>query len=300
MQRMEMTNEQYHANRTHVSKSWLDKIHRSPAHLRHYLDSDETKRTKALDFGSIAHSLILERDLSKYVITPNFNCGSNAGKEEYAEYLKSLDADEYYTMLENVIKPKREDYDACFSHILKAKGKFACSKSDLDKAIEIWNAVNAHEAASMLLSQGEPEVTYFYTDPTTGVDCKVRMDWLRTDLNWIVDLKTTLDASRNAFEKSIATYRYHVQPAHYMPAVNAEKFFFIAVEKEPPYGVAVYDATCPLEDDTQHGVNNLIEHGTLQRNSDLMRYKHCVETGEWPGYSQEIQPIELKQWAKFT
>lgn len=288
IQIVSMTAEEYHADRTAVSKSWLDKINQSPAHLRYYLDNPQESKSKALAFGSLSHSFILEDDISHYVVTPEFSCASNAGKQAYYDYLKVLNPSGFEELIYNTkAKPLRCDLDNFLTQTLKAQGKIACTEADLKIAHAVRDAIRSHEAASLLLCKGQAEVTSFYEDQDTGVLCKARADWYRSDLGWIVDLKSTANASPKEFERSIANYRYHVQPAHYMPAFEAEKFFFIAFEKTPPYAVAVYDA------------EQLLEHGRLHRNHNLIHYRRCVDANHWPAYSNEIQILSLKEWAKF-
>ena len=65
----------------------------------------------------------------------------------------------------------------------------------------------------------------------------------------IVDLKTTMDASPDAFARTAANFNYPLQAAYYVDGLQAAgiaspdavtSFVFLVVEKTPPYGVAVY------------------------------------------------------------
>ena len=68
----ELSNAQYHADREYVSKTWLDKINRSPAHLKAYLDGFSSFQSPAMALGSLVHEAVLEPELfeSKYCIEP--------------------------------------------------------------------------------------------------------------------------------------------------------------------------------------------------------------------------------------
>ena len=117
----------------------------------------------------------------------------------------------------------------------------------------------------------------------------------------MIDLKTCQDARRDAFSKSVATYRYHVQAAFYLhllvslgeiPA-DTSSFAFIACEKAPPYGVAVYELDA--ED---------IERGAREFRADLNRYaevQNQIAAGDvekCQSYPETILSLSLPAWAR--
>lgn len=80
---------------------------------------------------------------------------------------------------------------------------------------------------------------------------RARFDFLPTDFTLgapsrvAVDLKTARDASPNGFTRAIADHSYDVQRAWYLDALRwltgeTAEMVFVAVEKEPPYLVAVH------------------------------------------------------------
>jgi exodeoxyribonuclease VIII len=109
----------------------------------------------------------------------------------------------------------------------------------------------------------------------------------------IVDLKSTLDARRAAFERSIHGYGYHIQAAFYalgFEAITGEAlrdFAFISVEKHPPYAVAVYR----LDDAA-------IAHGAKLVRQALRTYAGCLERNYWPAYSESIETVSLPAWVR--
>lgn len=200
----------YHADRSAVSKSWLDQIDRSPAHLRAYLDG-ETHETPAMVFGRLVHTAVLEPDLlSGLYVTPptDINRRTKVGKEEYAAW-----------EAEN-------------------ESKTIVTPDQLQQAELMRDSVRRNRAARVLLTAGDPEQTVVWRNSDTGELCKARADWLRE--NVIVDVKTTQDARPAAFARSIANYRYDVQQSHYGEGFDLSRMVFIAIEKTPPYACAVY------------------------------------------------------------
>ena len=64
------------------------------------------------------------------------------------------------------------------------------------------------------------------------------------------------------------------------------EFIFLAVEKEPPYAVAVYEATHEMLHTAQKQIAPLLDV-----------YAECLKTDVWPGYKDELQQIQLPRWA---
>lgn len=154
-------------------------------------------------------------------------------------------------------------------------------------------SVMAHPAANRLLREvpGKAEISYYWNDPATGELCRIRPDWLRSD-DIIVDLKTTDDASPDGFAKSVANWRYDVQDAFYCDGFRAvtgrkARFVFIAVEKKPPYAVAVYTLDAESK-----------EIGRAQYRADLDLYAQCKANDNWPGYGDAVQKLNMPGWHK--
>jgi hypothetical protein len=166
------------------------------------------------------------------------------------------------------------------------------SREDADLVMRIGRSVLSHPAAAYLLSlPGKAETTHMWIDEISGLQCKCRPDWLVDDGSMIVDLKTTEDASPKAFQQSIAKWRYHVQAAWYLDGIEKatgkrpEQFVFIAVEKKPPYACAVYVA------DPQ-----MVEIGGQAARADLDKLGLCKAADFWPGYSDQVELINLPPW----
>lgn len=208
-----MTNAQYHKHPA-VSKSDLDLINRSPMHYK-YIKSNPQEPTEAMIIGSVLHKLILEENdfTSEYAVVPVCDRRTKEGKALYNEFL------------------------------LEAGNKTVITSDMFEKAFEIAEAVKINPIVKKVLCSGKAEQSYFWKE--NGVECKCRPDYIKENL--VIDLKSTTDASPEAFVKAAYNYRYHVQAWWYIHGLNncgikAENFVFIAFEKDPPYGVCVYAA----------------------------------------------------------
>lgn len=205
----DMPNAEYHAHSA-VSKSLLDKIAKTPAHARAYLDGQREQPTAAMNFGTALHTCVLEpqRFAEEYVVFE----GDRRTKEGKARYEE-----------------------------IQSRGASIISLADADAISAMTMAVRNHPIANALLQDGIAEASVFWKHPPTGLECKCRPDWWRQADSTVVDLKTCEDASPAGFARSVAQYRYHVQAAHYMVGTQAKRFMFIAIEKKAPYAVAVYE-----------------------------------------------------------
>ena len=198
------------------SKTALDKINRSPAHYLEWL-ANPPEQTPAMAFGSALHCAVLTPELYKdqYVLAPEVDRRSKAGKAAYEEFAATCE------------------------------GKSIITAAIAGQVERVANAVFSHPLASQMLSNGEAEQSFFWTDPKTGLDCKARPDYQRHD-GITIDLKTCADATFKEFQRSVYNYRYHVQGAFFMDGIfqatgkPCSDFVLIAVEKEPPFGIEIY------------------------------------------------------------
>jgi hypothetical protein len=167
---------------------------------------------------------------------------------------------------------------------------------ELDKARAMAAAVKAHPLAGPLFDEGHAELSAYHTDPDTGVRLRGRFDWLRLwrGRHLIVDFKTTQIAQPDEFARKTADFMYYCQAAWYLDLVRAvvpgsdPVFWFVCVEKEPPYLVTV------LEFDIV-----AIQAGQRLNRQAINTYTACMQSGEWPSYpnNDEVQLISLPAWA---
>jgi hypothetical protein len=245
-----------HANQT-LLKIIRDK---SPLHAKEYM-LHPPEPTPALTMGAAVHMATLQPELfdQHYAMAPECDRRTKDGKALYAAF--------------------QEEH----------AGATILSADDYMKCLLIAKSVRSHPVAARLLV-GEVEQSAAWQDSTTGVMCKGRFDVV-SKIGAITDLKTTCDASREAFERSIWTYGYYLQAAFYLNGAQAlglpaDYFTFIAVEKEPPYAVAVY-----------HLRGEVIDAGREELKPLMATYAKCIETGVWPGYAAEAVEIGVPAWA---
>ena len=251
-----MTNQEYHRKTEYISKSLLDLVHKSPAHYKAYIEGEKQAPTSAMNLGSLVHSVVFNQD--NYAILPECDRRTKEGKLIYDSFISQNEDKEIFV-----------------------------SAKDYELALNIRNAVLAHPKAALLLEQGQAELPIF--GKIAELDAKCKVDFLNTKYNVCIDLKTTTNSAPGEFSKSIYNYRYHVQAAFYMDLTKAERFIFIAVEKEAPFNVELYELD-----------NDAIERGRQEYLADIETLKKCKENGNFHGYTTDnkIHIISLPTWAK--
>ena len=181
----------------------------------------------------------------------------------------------------------------------KNAGKVILTDAEWEAVDGMSEAIHQHPAACALLEKpgAKMEVSAYWTDVGSGVFCRCRPDCWIADHGLVLDLKTTEDASPEGFARSCLKYRYHVQAAMYLDGLNLcsaqaglqlpkqKHFAFIAVEKKPPYLVAVY----VLDADS-------LELGRQEYQQDLHTYAACLAQDTWPGYAERVTTLSLPEW----
>lgn len=250
---MDMPEADYHAHPA-VSRSALWRLHNwSPWHAMY----GTFEATAAMDLGSAVHCSVLEPGLfwRRFKRGPADRRG-NKWKEAVEE----------------------------------AKPATLLTEGDYDTALAMSEAVWG-QVGHLLPERMHREVSAFWRDEATGLQCRARADAWSQDV--IVDLKTTTDARPDSFARSVAQYGYHLQDAMYCrgfqeatAGVYQPRMIFVVVEKQPPYLTAVYelDIDARLE-------------GERIFHTAMARWAECAKADEWPGYGAEVQPLSLPRWA---
>lgn len=260
--------EDYHADRTSVSSSGLRALLAPgcPAQFKYDRDNPPAPK-REFDLGNAVHAAVLGE-------------GCDIVEIDYPDY-KKLDA--------------RTERDRAY-----AAGKVPLLPKEKKQVDEMAKAIRRHKDAGPLFAPGMgiPERSIYWTDPATGIRCRVRPDWLiiRPDVTVIVDLKTTTDASPDACSKAIESYSYHQQGALYIDGVQAAglasegaRFFYAFQSKKAPYLVLVRE----LADQDQ-------DIGRARNERALRIYADCVANDTWPDWTGPIDTIPqigMPTWA---
>jgi len=249
-----------------VSQSQLGELARSPAHLQESIASAEYD-TDALRIGRALHCAVLEpgefTSPKRFGILPDgTDRRTKAGKELWES--------------------------------IRGRGATPIKQAEHDAIRGMRDALFAHTAAGILLrSPGPTERSLVWVDEETGVLCKARHDKHAESVGGgvILDVKTTVDAGAREFERTIFNFGYHRQGAFYLRGAAAlglpvSHYAILAVEKEAPYGVAVYRLN-----------DGVLDAGDAECTALLRRFVRCVKANAWPAYPATVQDIAIPDWA---
>ncbi len=222
-----------------------------------------SKPSPAMNFGTAWHILQFEpqRWIHAVAVAPTVDGRTKEGKAEKAAFLA------------------------------RSAGRIVISEEEDAALHEMQAALIKHEEALKLCAtDGRCELSLFWTDDDTGIECKARIDKYSFD-GTIIDGKTARDVSPQWFSRSAYQLGYHLQAAFYIDAVEAcrlgsfARFRIVAQCSAPPYLPAVYQF-----DDDQ------INLGRATYKRLLGELATCRAKGRFPGYDGVTQ-IHFAPWA---
>lgn len=252
-----------------INQSWAKLFwFQTPAHA--LADLAAVKESEDLTLGRAVHALALEPETfgAEFVVAPKCDRRTKEGKALWAAIE------------------------------LEAQGKTILKEEQAAQVRAQAEGIKACSVARAMIGHAQREVSIVWHDPATGLPCKARLDildYLDNGATVIGDIKTTRDASRSAFARSVAAFGYHFQAGAYsdglfvVEQIDADQFAFVLSEKRPPFLANV----CFLD-------RHAVEQGRRQWQGALARIRECLETGAFPGYPVDLAPVTLPAYAVET
>ncbi len=178
----------------------------------------------------------------------------------------------------------------------RAAGRTPLKSEEVDLIGDIATAVQRQlSAMGITLDPARSELTV--AAPIDGVWCRAMVDNAPADPRLpLYDLKTTTDASPEALAKTVASYGYDIQAAHYLATWKAatgqdRRFRIIFVEKEAPFGVSVAELYRKPGDEA-----DWFDHADSLAASARRIWGDCLTSGQWPGYPARVAVIGAPGW----
>ncbi|MEV5944683.1 PD-(D/E)XK nuclease-like domain-containing protein [Streptomyces sp. NPDC051994] len=261
--------DEYHADRTSISSSGLRALLAPgcPAQFKYDRDNPPAPK-REFDLGHAAHLLVL-----------------GEGPE-----IDVLDFDNYLT---KAAKTARDE--------ARHMGALPLLRHEYEQVQAMADAIRQHPVAGPLFAPGSgiAERSIYWTDPATGIRCRVRPDWIpdRDDDGRliVVDYKTCRAADPGALQKSVYERGYHQQAALYLDGVKAAglagdfepAFLFVFQTKAAPYLVHLVELDLPA-----------LAIGRARNRAALQIYADCTAADTWPGFNDSITYLPLPAWAE--
>lgn len=263
----ELTSDQYHAERVHISSSQLIHILRTPAHYQYHANNGCVEETDLMRMGTAAHCVLLEPNefKNRFVFAPrSYDKRKTADKGEICQIAQNYPGK---TLLEPV------------------------EVATLEK---LADGIRNHAQAQMLLSApGRPENSIFWTDQLTGLNLKVRID-REVDVGptgTMLEVKTTDDASKSAFARKVALMEYDVRAVMYADGMQQAYGFtpdivWLVIERETGF-VTTYRPSPEML------------HAARERYTNArIKLANAIATNSWPAYQtgETIETIHRLKW----
>lgn len=250
-----------------ISKSALDKIAVSPIDFDRWQRGQAvTEQTDAMEYGTLLHEAVFE--------------------DRYHVHVKP----EFYGPDD---KPWNGNATLCKEWIASHNDRPVVSPAKYRDLRHAALYVRTHPLCLGLLAGGVAELSCFVEAGLKG-----RMDYVipGEEFYTVVDLKSTTDASTEAFAKTIASRRYHVQAAMYRRILKAlgapdVRFYFIALETGGLPKVNVRELN-----------QRALDLGDDVLDADLEKLAECRANNRWPEWRDNdglagIMQIDLPEWA---
>lgn len=269
---------EYRPDPTRLSPRGIKKLLPPSTPARFLYDMTHPEKPKpAYDFGTVAHKLVLGEGDQFLVLDPQIHGlkkdGAVADNPRATGAWKDAEAN------------------------ARAEGLAPIHVDDYRKAVHMAQVVHAHPTAGRLFSDGHAEVWMYWTDTQTGQGLRQRLDWMRSPKDderlTIVEYKTTVDASPDAFARTAFRFGYHLSAACAILGAKALKldahadYVIVAQEKEPPHQVAIYRFDAEA-----------FSYSVGQLRAAISTFQRCTAAGEWPGYATGVRSIPLPAWAE--
>lgn len=253
----------------------------TPAHVRYEMDHPPAD-TEAQDVGSALHCAILEPDQFECRVVPRV--------------VLDGDGNPYKDFRSKAAQAARAAFEQKHAGKIILRPVGTETTLGYRDVLEMRDAVYENEFARRLLhGNGRNELTIVWQEES-GILGKARLDRVTGYEGWlaVVDLKTSADtASPAGVGRAAARFGWDIQAAWYLRGLDAlygeapRRFFFIVIEKKPPYLTAVHEFPQDVEN-ARPIVENL-----------LQVYAECERTGRWPGYIEhDAYQSELPRWAR--
>lgn len=264
--------EDYHANRTHISATRIKYAKKSLKLLDWHNRGLIVQEDKShFSFGNAVELALIDKsqfDKKVAVMPDSVWCDEAMRIKEYKTVRNSSHYQERKTawLTENAGK-----------YIIMDKGE----KESYEAIKHMIDSCNNDPIIQRLIGGTQYQVSLFWTDPETGLKLKTRPDVCKAKKNVIVNVKTTLDGSPEAFSRELAKYDYPIQAAIEIEGClktgfmeSVDNYFWLVLEKEPPYNATIYE----------------FDEQDIAINTDHMHYyfnkiAEAQKNDKWPGYT---------------
>lgn len=180
------------------------------------------------------------------------------------------------------------------------QGKTILTSPEMDEVAAMMQAIivpqsPAAQAVQDILSlDGKAEVSHRWIHEESGLECKVRWDWIaQADADYVLDLKAWMRSDPDGFEREAGKQGLGIQRGLYQlgyrDRFGREALDFIgAIRNSPPWDVGCYQTS-----------DEEMAEGIEEANHYLCRLARTLESGEWwEDWQNDTQTWTRPRWAR--
>ena len=238
------------------------------------------------------HCKVLEPEIFDNLF---FDRSSKAKEPTVAELKEMLDE----SQIEYPKTAKKAELEALLWPEGKKKdNRTSMDPKDFSNVLRAAEVLRTHDIVGEWFDPGQEDYRKYnevsvYIKNDLGQVLKGRFDRLAvtdTEVN-IYDLKTTQSAQPREFQRSVVNFSYDLQAAWYTLLAQrcfpgkTVNFYFVALEKKPPFGVSVFKAS-----------PGLLLNGQKKMAKALELFAQCNTLDYWPSYEPVIHELDLPAW----
>lgn len=242
-----------------LSYSSLKEFAKSPRHYVDYLRK-EKKPTPAMAFGSLVHCLLLQPNEfeKQFFLMPSIDRRTKEGKAAYEDCMKASEGKELVT---------EDQYNEADNLV--------------NKVISESHIANAIQGCNKFEKEWRTDIN--------GLPFRGFFDGEADD--YILEIKTTTDASPKTIINDFYNRQYHIQAGLYTH-ISSKPIKYLIIETASPYNVMLADVDTAF---TDFGLKQAVEQ--------IERFKTCMENNMFDmGYEFHLDSgqftIGLPSWIK--
>jgi len=251
---------------------------------RDWIEAPPFPDTRSIRLGSLVDCMLLTPDaLESYVKQPR-------------TYVDSKGVEKKWSGNATICKEWRRDVvDAGKTIVAADEWEDACVMVDSisRKRVDSWGGtVGEFVAASNCQTMAVAELDFF----GVKIPMRVMIDVCPESGGFLWDLKTTGKIGSDDWGKSVSNFHYDFQAWMYTQVYNRASgetrndFGHLCVSNTPPFLPAVRSLS-----------RQRMEIGKRKFEAAVAAYARCIQTGEFPGYPDEVEEVgaeawELKKW----
>lgn len=249
------------------------------------MDGGKSAQSDELDFGTAFHALVLE------------------GREDFVTHPPTYPAPGGHTKVKTgEIQPGDSlpwtwSAGTCKLFAKENEGRTILSEAEAANVRGMAAVCHNDPELKPLMAGSKSEVTVIVEKD--GLTFKIRVDTLTGGSLPVIDFKSARSAEPAKFVKAAYDLGYFLKSALYMDVLmwaglnsydldNKREFWFVAIEKEPPYAHSI--TICK-------DINlSYMYVGRRQYRYALQKIKKCLASGEWPAYGSSEAELHAPPW----